>query len=320
MKGRYDSEKAVVVIGELNVDFIISGEQIIPEPNHEKIVDEFDMVLGSSSAITACVLAGLGLNVLFIGVVGDDSMGEFCIEKLKAKGVDTAHIKKLSDCKTGVTISLSTPKDRSLLTYMGAIPGMTPKDLPEHLLEIAGHIHFGSYYLQKGMQAHWQQLFSDAQKRGISTSFDVGWDPYEEWRKKHIHHLLKHTDLFIPSKEEFQNIYGRVDDRRTLEMLPEDRGLIAIKCGVEGSCLLSKNQMTKASGYPVHPIDTTGAGDSFNAGLIFGYLKGRRDVELLDFANACGALATLRIGGAEDVPGLEEVKSFISHRKSITSH
>lgn len=308
--------KSVVVFGELNVDFIIAGEEVKPEPNREKIVDEFDMVLGSSSAITACALAGLGLDVLFVGVVGDDPFGEFCINKLRVKGVDTSCIQKLSTLKTGVTLSFSTPSDRALLTYMGAIPGMTPKDLPADLLKKAKHIHFGSYYLQKGMQEYWPQLFEDAHDAGISTSFDAGWDPNEDWKKGPISQLLIYTDLFIPSEEEFFNIFGRVDDKSILENIPKERGQITVKCGAEGSCLLLKNEIVEASGYSVRPIDTTGAGDSFNAGLIFAYLEGKRGTALLDFANACGALATLRVGGAEDVPTLEEVESFMSKAKT----
>ncbi|HEX7064127.1 MAG TPA: PfkB family carbohydrate kinase, partial [Bacillales bacterium] len=208
--------------------------------------------------------------------------------------------------------------DRALLTYMGAIPSLFPELLPENLLEKTRHIHFGSYYLQKGMQEHWHELFENAQKEGISTSFDTGWDPNGEWRKDPICRLLKHTDLFIPSQEEFHNIFGRVDGRKIFEILPAVRGMIAIKCGSKGSCLLSKNQVVETSGYPVHPIDTTGAGDSFNAGLISGYLKGKRGTELLNFANACGALATLRVGGTGNVPDLNEVESFMASAESTT--
>ncbi|MCJ7841553.1 carbohydrate kinase family protein [Lederbergia sp. NSJ-179] len=313
VKGKKNlSENNVVVIGELNVDFILTGEEVIPEWNREKLINEFNLVLGSSSAITACCLAGLGLNVRFVGMVGDDSFGEFCIEKLKARGVDTSYVKKIPNIKTGVTLSFSTSKDRGLLTYMGSIPHLMPKDLPENLLGIADHIHFGSYYLQKGMQEYWNQLFSDAHKYGISTSFDVGWDPYEEWNRDSISELLQYTDLFIPSKDEFQHIFFDLRDRnRISEKLPEKRGMIVIKCGAEGSCAIVGNEMNKAPGYPVNAVDTTGAGDSFNAGLICGYLEGKRDLELLSFSNACGALATLRIGGAEDVPNKEEVESFL---------
>lgn len=314
------TKKSVIVIGELNVDFIITSEEISPEPNREKIVDGFDMVLGSSSAITACALAGLGLNVVFVGVVGNDYFGEFCIEKLKTKGVDTTYIQKLPNCKTGITFSFSTPKDRALLTYMGTIPSMAPKNLPVNLLKMAQHIHFGSYYLQKNMQEYWKKLFSDAQKAGISTSFDTGWDPQEEWRADYIHQLLKYTNLFIPSEEEFRKIFGGIHDKRLLEKFSEKERFVIIKRGSEGSCLLSNGQMDKVPGYSVNPIDTTGAGDSFNAGVIFGYLEGKKGVGLLNFANACGAFATLGVGGAEDVPDLNQVKSFIIENTSFQAN
>ncbi|GGP13260.1 sugar kinase [Oceanobacillus neutriphilus] len=310
-------KRNVVIVGELNVDLIISGEEIKPELNREKIVDGFDMVLGSSSAITACALAALGVHVIFVGVVGDDYFGEFCIDKLNNKGVDTTYIQKLSTCKTGVTLSFSTSKDRALLTYMGAIPGMLPEKLPAQLLKEADHIHFGSFYLQKGMQTYWQQLFADAQNAGVSTSFDTGWDPEEDWKVDLIGRLLKYTDLFIPSEDEFRNIFGGVSDQNIFEKLPMERKEIAVKCGDKGAILFLRNKVIREDGYSVHPIDTTGAGDSFNAGLIFAYLAGKRGTELLNFANACGALATLRVGGAEDVPDLEEVYSFMERNKPL---
>ncbi|GGH29057.1 carbohydrate kinase family protein [Paenibacillus segetis] len=303
--------KTVYVLGELNVDMIITGTDVIPEWNREKLVDSFDIVLGSSSAITACALAGLGLDVRFVSVVGDDEFGNYCIEQLQSKGVNTDFIMKRQTAKTGVTLSLSTPQDRGLLTFMGSIPDLTPGDLPEALYEEADHVHFGSYFLQDGMRDHWQEIFKQVRKNGATTSFDTGWDVRNQWVREGIHSLLEETDLFIPSEEELLHIYGVPTLEDVWGLLPEGHHGVAVKRGSKGATLYSEDKrLVEINSYMITPIDTTGAGDSFNAGLIHGYLNGKRDMELMLFANACGALSTQRVGGAQRVSTLEEVKVF----------
>jgi sugar/nucleoside kinase (ribokinase family) len=310
-------KKGVFVLGELNVDLIFSGDDVTPEWNQEKLVDSFDLVLGSSSAITACCLAGLGRKVYFVGVVGDDQFGHYCIEQLEKKGVDTKYIKVDDSVKTGVTLSLSTKQNRALLTYMGAIPNLHLDHLPEDLYLLAEHIHFGSYYLQENIQQNWKEILSKAKDNKITTSFDTGWDPNNLWQTTKITELLEYTDLFIPNEEEILNIYLGSELKDIVPKLPEKRNIVVVKRGEKGAMLIEANgQILQMDAFDVDPIDTTGAGDSFNAGLIIGYLSGKKGRKLLEFANACGAIATQRIGGASDVPTEENVENFL--RNQIT--
>ncbi|WP_309118245.1 sugar kinase [Paenibacillus sp.] len=304
--------KIVYVLGELNVDLIMTGDDVAPEWNREKLVNSFDMALGSSSAITACGLAGLGLDVRMVSVVGGDEIGAFCIERLKEKGVSVEHVVALEAEKTGVTLSLSTMRDRALLTYMGTISMLRPEHLPERMFEEADHIHFGSYFLQESMRPHWFALFRRAKERGITTSFDTGWDPGERWYKDEISQLLAVTDYFVPSEDEIMNIFGGASLYETLDAVPAYPGRIAVKCGARGAVLAGPGKERIVVGpFPVEPIDTTGAGDSFNAGFIYASLAGREGKEALRFACACGALATTRIGGASGVPSLQDVEAML---------
>ncbi|MDB5056359.1 MAG: ribokinase [Bacilli bacterium] len=307
----------VYVVGELNVDMIVTGADVVPEWNREKLVDSFDLVLGSSSAITACALAGLGMDVRFVSVVGTDDFGDFCIEQLKQRGVNTKGVKQDSSMKTGVTLSLSTPTDRGLLTYMGSIPAITPADLPEELYANATHVHFGSYFLQDGMRAHWHSLFHRLRQNGCTTSFDTGWDVRNLWYRDQIDLLLEETDLFIPSEEELLHIYDASALEEVWAKLPIQRNWVAVKRGARGAVMSSPNRsFHSVNAYPITPIDTTGAGDSFNAGLIYGYLNGKREEELLLFANVCGALATLAIGGIGHKTTLQDVEVFQNSHKT----
>ncbi|WP_337031581.1 carbohydrate kinase family protein [Paenibacillus illinoisensis] len=306
---RQGAEPVIVVAGELNVDVIVSGKDVMPEWNREKMVDGFEIVLGSSSAITACALASLGADVRFIGVVGDDDFGTFCTSELQRMGVNTDHVTRLANIKTGVTLSLSTPDDRGLLTYAGSIPLLTPDYIPETLLKQAAHLHFGSYYLQDGMRPHWTALFTRLRATGISTSFDTGWDVSNEWDREGICSLLAATDLFIPSEDELLHIFAADEVAHVLSsMLPAVTGRVAVKQGSRGAIMRTLDGSTvSGKAYNLAPVDTTGAGDCFNAGIIYGYLVGQRDEELLQFANACGALSTLGIGGTGSLPTMEAV-------------
>ena len=303
--------KKVFVIGELNIDLIMKGDSIVPEFNQEKLMDSFDMVLGSSSAITASCLAGLGMDVYFVGIVGDDMFGHFCIEELNKKGINTNYVQIVPKIQTGVTVSLSTSKDRALLTFMGSISELSIEDVPSEIFNMADHIHFGSYFLQTKMIEHWKDLFVNAGRNNISTSFDTGWDPNENWERNEILALLQHTSLFIPSEIEIKNIFDLNDVNQIKNISLPKYGSVIVKLGEKGSILIdAQGNETKIEGYPITPIDTTGAGDSFNAGVIYGHLNGFDHKELLEFSNACGAIATLRIGGASSVPSVKDVRLF----------
>ncbi|WP_010271637.1 carbohydrate kinase family protein [Paenibacillus senegalensis] len=306
--------KTVFIIGELNPDVILSGPDVKPEPNKEKWVEQFEVTLGSSSAITASVLSRLGADVQFVSIVGNDEYGAFCVEKLRHYGVGTEYVIFTDKEKTGITFSLSTPEDRSLLTYKGTIPLLEPGMIPvEQILKEADHLHFGSFYLQENMKQHWLELFRLAHTNGISTSFDTGYDPSENWDRAIISSLLTYTDYFIPSETELEHIFSTADLDRLPAELPAQRGLIAVKRGSMGASLLdSEGEWLHSEAFRISPVDTTGAGDSFNAGLLYSALNGNTPAQCLRFASACGALATLRIGGvSERLPSAEEVINFI---------
>ena len=242
-------------------------------------------------------------------MVGDDDFGAFCTGELRRMGVNTEHVTRLPGVKTGVTLSFSTPADRGLLTYAGSIPLLTPEHIPDTLLRQARHLHFGSYYLQDGMRAHWLELFARLRADGTSTSFDTGWDVANRWDRDGIGALLAETDLFIPSEDELLHIFPADRVASVLESeLPPVAGMVAVKQGSRGASLRRPDGSVISAGpYAVTPVDTTGAGDCFNAGIIYGYLLGRRGEELLRFANACGALSTLGLGGTGSLPTVEAV-------------
>jgi len=302
--------RKVIVIGELNADLIFSGRRIRPEPNREKLADDFCLALGSSSAITAAGLAGLGLEVEFVSVVGDDELGRFCLSELRRFGVGVRHVAVDGSSRTGATLSLTDGSDRSLVTYLGTIAAVTPERIPADIYDGASHVHFGSFYLQERMRPHWRDVFRRAKAAGATTSFDVGWDPAETWDRERLRDLLAWTDWFLPSEEEALAIFEAPSLAELAPRLPERRGHVIVKRGAAGAVAFDPaGGVTQGSPFRVEPVDTTGAGDSFNAGWIAARLSGRNEAEALTFANACGALSTLGIGGAGNLT-LDKLRRF----------
>ena len=171
--------KRVLVVGEINVDLICQGYHAFPTPGREVLVDDFQMVLGSASAICAMGLARLGTPVTFFGKVGDDPTGHFCLNAMRERGIDLAHVVSDPGLKTGVTVAITSPVDRALVSYLGSIAALGEKDVPRALFQAADHVHVSSYYLQERLRPGVGTLFREARAAGLTTSLDPGFDPSE---------------------------------------------------------------------------------------------------------------------------------------------
>jgi len=314
-------ENRVLVVGELNVDLIVSGMAALPALGKEILASGFHLVMGSSSAICAAGLARLGLQVDFLGKVGTDTYGDFSTGQLHALGVGTDHVIHDGGVQTGVTVSLAYPDDRALITYMGCISDLRLDDVDVSILPDYRHLHVGSYFLQQGLQPGLVDLFRQARRAGLTVSLDVGFDPSEEWGDDNLVAVLCLVDVFLPNEVEarhiaHQNGFGRVDDTETaLRKLANYARLVVVKCGASGAMALRDGQIVRSPAFQVDVKDTTGAGDSFNAGFIYAHVfQGLPLEEALRFANGCGALSTTGFGGTAAQPTLEEVLAFLEVR------
>ncbi|HEY2976107.1 MAG TPA: carbohydrate kinase family protein [Pyrinomonadaceae bacterium] len=304
----------VVVIGELNIDAVACGLSEVPKMGAEILASDFRLTLGSASGIFACGVAKLGHEVAFIAKVGSDDFGEFCLAALRDAGVSTRHVSREEHLKTGVTISLSTRKDRALVTYLGSIAAMGPEHVKRSWLEGHRHLHMTSYFLQTRMQPSFPQMFRDARELGLSTSFDPNSDPSHTWGDS-IRDVFAYTDLLFLNATEALQLTRARNARAALKALSREVPCAVIKLGARGALAVREGEITSASGFKVEPIDTTGAGDSFAAGFVSSYLRGRSVAECLRVGNACGALTTLQVGGTAGQPTRQALKRFLgAHR------
>lgn len=305
MDAKYD----LLVIGEINPDIILRGADVTPAFGQvEKLVEQAELTIGSSSVITACGAARLGLKVAFVGVVGDDVYGRFMLNAMQERGIDTTHCIIDKQLQTGFTIILAKPDgDRAMLTFLGTIATLHPQQIKQNLFTQTKHIHVGSYFLLDGLRDGLPFLFKTAHDHGATTSLDTNWDPKEHWKTGSI---LPHCDVLLPNQAEAIKLTGCQDLDSAVTRLVGMVPTLAVKLGAAGGLVQQADEVVRLRPYPVEIIDTVGAGDSFNAGFIYGFIKKWSLKQSLQLALACGSLSTRAAGGTAAQPTLEEALSI----------
>jgi sugar/nucleoside kinase (ribokinase family) len=302
--------KRILVVGELNVDLIVSGLPSLPVLGQELLCKDLKMALGSSSAICASWLAGLGAAVDFWGKVGCDPYGEFVIGELERRGIGTARIIRDSGIRTGATISLTYPQDRAMFTYLGSIADLRLEEMDLRLLSNYAHLHSASIFLQHGLRPGLPALYRAAQEAGLTTSLDSGWDPEERWGRD-VFDVLPMVDFFVPNEVEAACLTGEDSVEQAVLALSRYAKNVVAKLGKKGALARCGERTWQVPAFAVKAVDTTGAGDAFNAGFIYARIvEGRAMADALRFANACGAIAVTTIGGATAHPTAVQVDAF----------
>jgi sugar/nucleoside kinase (ribokinase family) len=307
MRKRFD----VTIAGEINLDLILYG---LPEPmplERELLASDFHMTLGSSSAIVAHNLAALGVSVGFITRLGDDALGSIALERLAERGVDLTCVKRVSGgTSTGVTILLDHEGKRHILTYPGTMSEMAATDLDMAYLASGRHFHLSSLFLHKALQPDLPRICRQLKAEGLTLSLDTNDDPQDRWGGA-LEDLLGMVDIFLPNEDEACRISGKPDPESAIEALAKRVPLVAVKCGKRGALVQASNRRWLLPAASVAPIDTVGAGDSFDAGFLAAYLRGEAPDACAAFGNRAAALSTLRPGGTESFrdPGL--VREFL---------
>jgi len=303
-----------LVIGDLNVDVIVSGAPQLPVLGHEIPCEDIQTVMGGAASIFACRLAQLGGNVDIFGKVGNDVNGSIVLRNFRSSGVGIDRVKVIDDFKTGITISLTFPENRAFITYVEGIDNLTKSDISPELFRGYSHFHVSSIYILRKMLSSFSWVFSEAKKRGLTTSLDTNADPLNKY--EHVDEILSHVDIFLPNDKEAKAITEANSVYSALEKLSEKVPVVAIKRGEKGAIGRHTNKTVTVKPLHIKPVDTTGAGDSFDAGFIYYFLHKNKGFKAsMEFANALGALSCLYIGGAEKKITEADVHNFIGQQK-----
>ncbi len=303
----------VVVFGDLFIDLVMTGFPRLPGLGEEAVASSMQREMGGGAAITACGLGVFGARTRVIGVVGAEETVWFR-RKFAAKGVDAQALVTHPTEPTAITVAVSTVSDRVFYTYAAAnalLAQLLGNPDTRVQLAQARHVHFAHLMEPELLRDLTQWLHA----QHCTVSIDVGWD--EAWLTNPASlEALAGVDWFFPNEREAALITSvpvitKADVRRTLQWFVE-HGLsrVVLKLGSEGSAALQGNDIVLAP--PVRSIvavDTTGAGDCFDAGFLTAWLEGKDLQQCLAWGNVCGAFSTRCAGGIEGFPSRAEVET-----------
>ena len=286
------------IAGELNLDLILYGLPLIMETERDLIGTSFVSTLGSSSGIVAHNAACLGLKVRFATLVGDDDFGRLALDRLRQAGVDVSAAIVDPTTSTGVTILLPHGSERHSLTSLGSISKLTVRHLDIAGLAMARHFHLSSLYLQVGLHPDLAKMLSSLKQSGMTISFDTNDDPADKWGPP-LDEILPYVDVFLPNEGEICRMAGGCSLDEAVAQIEKKVPTIIVKRGRQGCRVVHEGSSQDIPGLNVQPVDTIGAGDSFDAGFLCSYLNGNDLLTSARAGNISGALSTLAPGGTE---------------------
>lgn len=299
----------IVVIGDCNPDLVLRGGARPRFGQAEVLVDGALLTIGGSGAITAVGAARLGADAALVAAVGADALGRIQLEALAATGVDADSVVVRGDEVTGISVVLSDGDDRAILTATGAIGSLRASDVDPALLAAADHVHVSALFLLGDLRAELGKLLRAARAGGATVSLDTNWDPDGDWGDA-VEPLLAEVDVLLPNLQEAEALSGRTGAEAACAALAARVGTVAVKLGPEGAIAMRGAEVARVGAPAIDVVDTTGAGDSFNAGLLTALLDGEPLAAALALAVACGSLSTAASGGTGAQPDLERARAL----------
>ena len=288
----------IVALGELNIDLILNRIAGFPEVGKEILADDCTMTLGSSTAIFAANAASLGSKVAFLGMVGRDDFGDFIEKSLRQRGVDTSMLIRSEERKSGITVVMNYGQDRANVTYPGAMSYLGIKEIEKAKLGEAKHVHISSLFLQERLKRDIERVIELLKNEGCTVSLDTQWDPEEKW-DVNFRHILPLIDVFMPNEQELVALTHSASLEEAVAAVAGLVNVMVVKCGSKGSLLVTRSGLRRQIPALLNenPVDCIGAGDSFNAGFISGFVHGLELEECQDLGNLTGAMNTTAAGG-----------------------
>jgi sugar/nucleoside kinase (ribokinase family) len=304
----------VLVVGDLNPDLILTGDVVPRFGQAEQLLDSAVTVIGGSAGITAHGLARLGRPVTLVAATGPDPLGATVTAALAEAGVDTGSLLVRPDGVTGLTVVLSGALDRAILTFPGVIPTLSAAEAREAALGMVSnglcHVHVCALFLQPQLQTGLAELLGELRAAGVSTSLDTNGDPAGTWAG--VEELLPHLDLLLPNRAEAMSISSAITGTPAPDLTAACRALasrgplVIAKDGPAGARAVGPDgELGRESGLAVEAVDATGAGDTFNAAFLDGWLGGLPVAECLRRGVAAGAHSLAGLGGTAAQPTLD---------------
>jgi sugar/nucleoside kinase (ribokinase family) len=291
----------VYALGNLTLDIVASHVPDLPRWGTEVMVDSLLFRTAGNLGNFCLALAAMGIPAVPIGNLGQDRDGALILEELRKAGLDTRSIRVEEGARTSISITVvKNDGERLFLTFPGQLKMFTRTFVDSYIdrLEDGSLVILCSLFQLPNLPpAEVAEIAAALKKKRCTVLVDPGWDPYG-WQPntvQGVRRLLSQVDYFLPNLEEAGAIAGSGSENRVLGFLKEcGAANIIIKKGASGCLAWLDGRLHRSRAYATTPIDTTGAGDVFNAAIVYGLRNGIETGRMLDLANAAASLSIAR--------------------------
>ena len=310
----------VVCIGILVADVIASTVDTLPERGKLGAVNCVKMYSGGNAMNASVNITKLGGKTAVIGKVGNDGFGRFLLEEMDKYNVNRKGVVIDDNAVTSSSVVLvDSGGERTFLHCSDSNDKLTEDDIDFDIISESNLVFVTGTFLMRSFDgAQTASVLKKCHEMGKTTVLDTAWDAHDRWMSL-IKPCLQYIDYFIPSYDEAAKIAG-VADVDAIADIFFDLGVkhVVIKLGSDGS-YVRDNKNEKGIIIPSYkiekPVDTTGAGDSFCSGFLYGLSRGMDIVESARFGNAVGAHCVMATGASTGIKPYEEIKKFMEEHK-----
>jgi sugar/nucleoside kinase (ribokinase family) len=305
----------ILCVGQLVADVLVQGVDAIDFTVDTRRVDNVVVQNGGDCLNTAIGLKKLGNDVSFSGLVGNDILGAYLRDVIQSHGIEIRDLHITDKTGTGSAIVLINSKgERVFLYYGGTNDLFSFADINLEIIKEVQIVHVGGTFILPRFDGEGAaKLFALAQKNGKVTTMDNTWDTTGNWLKT-IEPCLPYLDFYMPSDNEAEKITGENKPDLMAQFLI-NKGVknVIIKLGKKGCYVHAFGEEFYHPAYDVPVVDTTGAGDSFVAGILTGLVRGWNIHKAVDFASAVSAFCIQKLGATAGIPSSETVLEFINN-------
>ncbi len=295
----------VLVLGDYFLDIIITGLPEVPRLGADLFGQALEVAPGGAYNLVLA-LHRLEVQVRWAARLGNDLFSRFVLEEAQREGLDTSLFEFLDAPYRSLSLSFSFAQDRGFISYIDPAPPGTPLEefirraRPRWVVNLPFDGSEEARRLIHLVHAAGGNVYTDCQY--ITQTLD----------EPGLTETLALTDVFAPNESEARQLTGAPDAFSAAEILARYCPLVVIKRGGEGAFARSGQQVWQSPPLSLPVVDTTGAGDCFNAGFLFGLLRGETIETCLRYGNICGGLSVTQRGGARAAPTLAQLKQYLS--------
>ena len=300
-----DSSYEVLIPGHYFCDIIFNGIPNFPALGTEVFSEGLTVVPGGIMN-TVTGLTRLGVRVGWLSTLGSDFFSQFTADTARAEGVDLSLMTFTDAPLKRVTVALSYTADRAFVSYVDPTPDLIPRVYTALETVTFRHLHFTGLWIDERIP----DLLEACHARGVTVSMDCQ-HREQTLESSLVRAIISRLDIFMPNCQEAQRLTSTHTLEEATAILRDVVGYLVVKDGKNGAHLWQHGRYLHAPAIEVVPLDTTGAGDIFNAGFLAAHFQGRPPEECLRWGNIAGGLSLRGYGGYSTSPTLQELHTHL---------